>query len=251
MKTLVVIPVRLGSSRFPGKPLAQIRGRPMVQVVYENAIQSLLSSKVVIATCDVEIAQACDRFGATTIMTSPSHTRATERTHEAVEALSNLGEKYDLIVMLQGDEPCISGEMIDSQIEYFQSDSQRVVTNLIGPITSREDHENPNTIKVLMDRNGKLIYLSREPIPGRGKFDEMPVGKQVCSISFTPQALDDFVTLEEGHLERSESIDMLRFLEAGREVFGVKVQSKTHAVDIRTDIPIVERLIEGLSEPGL
>lgn len=251
MNVLLVIPVRMGSSRFPGKPLALINGKSMVRTVHENASESELVSRIVVATCDEEIRREVLEFGGEAVMTSSSHTRATERTYEALKILDPDGTEFDLVVMLQGDEPCITGAMIDQQLEVVNQNPNFEVTNLVGRITSREDHEDPNTIKAVIGEDRRILYFSRVPIPGVGSSGSAAVGKQVCSITFSPKALEAFVSLDESELERSESIDMLRLLENGRTVHGVATESRTHAVDVRSDIPVVERIISGINEPGL
>ena len=251
MKTLIVIPVRMGSSRFPGKPLANINGTPMLEHVVENARQSSRASEVAVATCDSEIAEYCRQLGVNFVMTSAQHTRATERTHEAVSILEAQGSDYELVIMLQGDEPCITGRMIDLQIQECELHPDWQVTNLLGRITSREEHEDPNTIKVVTGLDRNCLYLSREPIPGRGHFSSKSVSKQVCSISFRRHALQSFVETSNSNLEEAESIDMLRLIESGRAVFGIETSARTQAVDVRADVAKVERLISGLDEPGL
>lgn len=240
MKIVAVIPVRMGSTRFPGKPLAPILGRSMVEHVYHRTGLCQSLDTVYVATCDEEIRQAVEGFGGKAIMTSPEHQRASDRVAEAAQHLD-----AEIVVMVQGDEPMTMPEMIDLAVAPMLDDSQVGCVNLAKRIETEEEFLDPNTIKVVMDRQGDALYFSREPIPTRQKleFDKLPVFKQVCIIPFRCELLQTYAALEPTPLEQAESIDMLRLLEHGYKVRLVETDYDTHAVDTPADRELVERLM--------
>lgn len=241
MKIVAIIPARMGSSRFPGKPLAPILGRPMIEHVYRRTILCEALNDVFVATCDRDIYKSVEAFGGKAIMTSPSHERASDRVAEAAAGMDS-----DVIVMVQGDEPMTYPEMIAESLKPFLGGDQEVAcVNLTARIKSPKEFQNPNTIKVVMDRDGYALYLSREPIPTLylQDFDQIRAFKQVCIIPFTAAALQEFVQLEPTPLEIAESIDMMRFIEHGRRVRMVKTAFATHAVDTPNDLKLVEGLL--------
>lgn len=242
MKVAAVIPVRMGSSRFPGKPLTPIRGRTMVEHVFKRvALCQRLDGGVYVATPDDEIARAVDSFGGQVIMTSPDHQRASDRVAEAAEQLD-----ADIIVMIQGDEPLVTPEMVELSIQPLLADDTIFCTNLTKRIGTREEFEDRNTIKVVMDHEGYALYFSREPIPTThgGDFPSIKAYKQVCIIPYPKRFLLEFYHLEPTSLEVSESIDMLRILEHGMRVKMVECTDDVHSVDAPLDVEIVERLMQ-------
>jgi 3-deoxy-manno-octulosonate cytidylyltransferase (CMP-KDO synthetase) len=241
MKIIAVIPARMGSTRFPGKPLAPILGIPMIEHVYRRTAMCSKLSEVYVATCDQEIMNAVAAFGGKAMMTSSKHERASDRVAEAVEALDG-----DLVVMVQGDEPMTYPQMIEESIGPFYSGDDRIIcVNLVARIPTEEEFENPNTIKIAMDREHFAIYMSREPIPTRHKkpFGRIPAYKQVCIIPFTVKGLRKFTQLPPTPLEEAESIDMLRFIEHGYRVKLVETDFLTQAVDTPADLALVETLL--------
>ena len=240
-RVVAIIPARMGSSRFPGKPLAPLLGRPMIEHVLRNAEMCTQLDAVYIATCDEEIKTAVEALGGRVIMTSPTHERATDRVAEAAEQL-----EADIVVMIQGDEPMITPAMITAAITPLLEDRSVECVNLIRRITNQNDYSNPNTIKVVMNLNGDALYFSRAPIPSLEFTEAAPVFKQVCVIPFRAQFLREFARLPPAPLERAESIDMLRILEHGRRVRLVETTEDTHAVDIPEDLQLVETLMEKL-----
>ena len=242
MKIIAVIPARMGSSRFPGKPLAPILGRPMVEHVYRRTILCKALSDVFVATCDKEIFESVEAFGGKAIMTSTSHQRASDRVAEAAAGLD-----FDVVVMIQGDEPMTYPEMVESSVAPFRNgDKQIACVNLTARIQTEEEFTDPNTIKVVMDADGFAVYMSREPIPTRHlqPFDRLATFKQVCIIPFTAASLQEFIRLSPTPLEVAESIDMLRFIEHGRKVKMVQTTYSTHAVDTAEDLKRVEELLQ-------
>lgn len=240
MRTIAVIPARMGSSRFPGKPLACILGRPMIEHVYTRTAACPGLDAVVVATCDEEIAAAVRPLGAVVAMTSPTHERASDRVAEVLS-----GDPADLVVMVQGDEPMVQPGMIAAAANALASDASIGCANLMAEIESEAELRDPNTIKVVTDRQSRALFLSRMPIPnpGKGPFAPGRWWKQVCIIAFRRAALLDFAALPSGPLEQAESIDVLRFLEHGRPLLMVPTAVRTHAVDTLEDLARVESLM--------
>lgn len=245
-RVIAVIPARMGSSRFPGKPLAPLWGRPMIEHVYARTAACPLLDEVLIATCDEEIARAAAGFGAKAVMTSPAHQRATDRVAEA-----SADDPADVIVMVQGDEPMIHPDMIAAAVAPLLADHDIGCVNLAAAIRSEAELRSPNTIKTAIARNGNALYFSRSVIPTlhARSFTDDTWYKQVCVIPFRRQALRVFSSLPEGPLERAESIDMLRFLENGLQVRMVLTEHQTHAVDTPDDLEAVAALIADRGRP--
>ena len=216
-KIVGIIPARMGSSRFPGKPMAKINGIPMVGHVYYRSKMSKTLDEVYVATCDKEIEDYINSIGGKAIMTSDKHKRASDRVAEALTKIENeTGETVDIIVLLQGDEPMITPEMIDEAVKPFLDDQQIVVTNLMAPIRTKEEFQDPNEVKVVVDKQNYALYYSREPIPSDKKEPNTDyMFKQVCIIPFTREFLLKFNELEPTPLEIIESVDMMRVIEHG------------------------------------
>ncbi|MEQ1721030.1 MAG: 3-deoxy-manno-octulosonate cytidylyltransferase [Nitrosomonas sp.] len=240
MKTIAVIPARMGSSRFPGKPIAKILGRPMIEHIYKRVAMSKSLHATYIATCDEEIRQVAQGFGAQVIMTSDAHERASDRVAEAVEKLD-----ADLIVMVQGDEPMTHPDMIDAAIAPFENNPGLGCVNLVRKIDNEADYMDFNTIKVVMNRQNDALYMSRRPIPSLAKsgFVNTEAYKQVCIIPFRREILFQYTNLPPTPLEQHESIDMLRLLEHGLSVKMVHTEFNTQAVDTPADLAKVEKLM--------
>ena len=241
MTVAAVIPVRMGSSRFPGKPLTLIHGLTMVEHVYRRvAMCQSLDAGVYVATPDDEIARAVESFGGAVVMTSPAHQRASDRVAEAAKELD-----ADIVVMIQGDEPLITPEMVEMSYQPLLDDQALFCTNLVRRIDTPEEFQDRNTIKVVMDHQGYALYFSREPIPTThgNDFSSIKAYKQVCVIPYPKQFLLDFAEMEPTELEIVESIDMMRVLEHGHRVKMVECTETTHSVDAPHDVAVVERLM--------
>jgi 3-deoxy-manno-octulosonate cytidylyltransferase (CMP-KDO synthetase) len=243
-KILALIPARMGSSRFPGKPMANILGKPMIGHVYDNVIKNQLLSDVAIATCDREIYNYIESIGGRAVMTSNKHERASDR---CVEALLKIEQEdniiSDIVVMVQGDEPMIHPDMITEAVSPMLDDSKILITNLLGKIENLEEFEDPNCIKVVCDLKNNALYFSREPIPTRAKENTVPMGKQICVIPFRRDFLIKYNELEPTPLEIAESVDMMRILEHGFKVRMVPTNYKSQAVDTEEDLKVVENLL--------
>jgi 3-deoxy-manno-octulosonate cytidylyltransferase (CMP-KDO synthetase) len=242
MSRLIVIPARMGSSRFPGKPLAMISGKPMLQWVAEHAMLAVGRENVWIATCDLEITEFARQIGVHSVMTSAAHERATDRTSEAIGILENAGRVIGNVVMLQGDEPTISNKSMNIVFEHLEKNPEMRIVNLIGRIRTEALFSDPNCIKVVADFEGHAMYMSRSPIPHFG-LDAGHSYKQVCAIGFSRTALSEFSEMEPTKLEAEESIDMLRWLENGKTLNVVEIFEETHPVDVPNDILTVEKIL--------
>jgi len=243
---LGIIPARMESSRFPGKPLAKISGICMVGHVFFRSKMSKLLDDVYVATCNQEIIDYVKSINGKAIMTSNKHKRASDRVAEAVLKIeSETNKKIDIVVMIQGDEPMIFPEMIDEAVKPLIEDSNILVSNLMAPLKTKEEHEDPNEVKVVADNNNFALYFSREPIPsGKKEPNEGNKNKQVCVIPFKRDFLIEFNELEPTPLEVIESIDMLRVLEHGYKVKMVPTKFDTYSVDNKKDLEKVEKLMQ-------
>ena len=243
MKILALIPARMGSSRFPGKPMAKILGKPMIEHVYNNVKKCNLITKTVVATCDTEISDFIESIGGNAVMTSDKHKRASDRCAEALNYLEQEDNiQYDIVVMVQGDEPMTHPEMIVEAVTPMLKDKEIIVTNLLGDIKNEEEFEDRNCIKVVCDIDGNALFFSREPIPTR-KFGNTIMKKQVCIIPFTRDFLLDYIKLAPTPLEIIESVDMMRILEHGMKVKMVPTKHQTYPVDTIEDLVRVEKLM--------
>jgi 3-deoxy-manno-octulosonate cytidylyltransferase (CMP-KDO synthetase) len=243
-RVVAVVPARMGSSRFPGKPLAPILGRPMVEHVMRRAAMCELLDAVYVATCDEEVRASVERFGGEVIMTSAAHERASDRVAEAAERF-----EAEVVVMIQGDEPLVTPRMIAAAVAPLFADAGVSCVNLARRIERREEYFDRNTVKVVSNVRGDALYFSRAPVPADA-FARLPVAgrppvfKQVCVIPFRRDFLREFARLPPTPLERAESIDMLRAIEHGRPVRLVEIEEETHAVDTPEDLQLVEALMK-------
>ena len=242
MKVIAVIPARMGSSRFPGKPMALINGIPMIGHCYFRTNMCKDLSATYVATCDKEIYDYIHSIGGRVVMTSDKHERATDRTAEAMLKVEDeLGVKVDVVVMVQGDEPMVTPEMITESLSAFTEDDSVSVVNLMTSMDSVEEFEDPNEVKVVVNKNNDAIYFSREAIPSRKKgVVNVPMMKQVCIIPFTREYLLKFNEMPETELEKIESVDMMRIIENGDSVRMVLTQAEAFSVDTEEDRARVE-----------
>ena len=242
MKILALIPARMGSTRFPGKPLALIDGQPMLKHVYDNVLASSLLTHVAVATCDEIIASYINSIGGNSVMTSSHHDRASDRCAEALLKLEYLHNTiYDVVIMVQGDEPMVTPSMIDESLKPLFLNPDIDVVNLYSQISS-EQADDLNTIKVVINNNSNALYFSRQKIPSSSSADTLFL-KQVCIIPFRRNSLLEYVSLPPTPLEKLESVDMLRFLENDKVVHMVGTSEVTHAVDTPEDIAAVENML--------
>ncbi len=241
-----MIPARMASSRFPNKPMALICGIPMIGHVYLRCRMSNLLSDLYVATCDKEIYDYIESIGGKAVMTADTHERASDRCAEALQKLeAQTGKKVDILVMIQGDEPMIRPEMIDEAIRPLLENPDDVISNLMTEIKTREEQDNPNRVKVVVDRNNYAMYFSREPIPSWKKgAKDVPMLCQTGIILFRRDFLFKYMEMEQTPLEIVESVDMLRVLENGYKVKMVLTEDVTVGVDTPEDLEVASEVMK-------
>lgn len=242
MKIIAIIPARMNSSRFPGKPMKKIHGIPMIGHCFLRTRMTPELLDTYVATCDVEIYDYIESIGGKAIMTSNSHERASDRAAEAMLKIESLiGDKVDIVVMVQGDEPMVTPDMISQSIEPIKEDLSISVVNLMAYMKKSIEFEDPNEVKVVINNNSEAIYFSREPIPSRSKYEgDIPMLKQVCVIPFRREYLLHFNEMEETTLEKIESVDMMRIIENGDKVKMVLTNAESLSVDTEKDLMDVQ-----------
>ena len=246
MRIVAVIPARMASSRFFGKPMVAIHGMPMIGHCYSRVRLCDALSDTYVATCDQEIFDYIEGIGGKAVMTLDTHERCTDRTAEATLIIEeNTGEKVDIVVMIQGDEPMTTPEMIEKSLEPMLDNSEILVLNLMAKIKTEQEFEDPNEVKVVVGLDGDAVYFSREPIPSRKKgYTKVPMLKQVCVIPFRRDYLFKFNEMPETPLERIESVDMMRVIEHGDKVKMVMTETETLSVDTQEDLDKVVELMK-------
>jgi 3-deoxy-manno-octulosonate cytidylyltransferase (CMP-KDO synthetase) len=198
----------------------------------------------VVATCDAEILDHISAIGGRAVMTSDRHERASDRCAEALLAVeAELGHQFEIALMVQGDEPMITHQMLSEALEPMAADPSIKVLNLLGRIDTQEEFDDPNSIKVVVDRELRAVYMSRRPIPTRAVPGQDDIFKQVCIIPFRRNFLIEYTELEPTPLEIHESIDMLRVIEHGMHVNMAPTVGFSQAVDTPADLAKVEDLM--------
>jgi len=253
MKITAIIPARFASTRFEGKPLADISGKPMVRHVYERTAKASLVSEVIVATDDERIATAVREFGGRVEMTARSHETGTDRLAEVAARLDS-----DLIVNVQGDEPLIDPAMIDEAIRPLMDDSSIPMGTLKSRIKALHDFLSPNVVKVVTDWEGYALYFSRSPVPNfRDKWNDLKdekfaSGKLLCYkhvglYVYRREFLLQYAQMSPTYLELAEKLEQLRVLENGYRIKVVETDYESIGVDIPSDL---EKVIERLRAKG-
>ncbi len=244
MKILALIPARMGSSRFPGKPMAKINGIPMIQIIHQEIMKSKVVSSTYVATCDQIIFDHVNATGGKAIMTSDKHERASDRCAEALIKIEKIEKtKFDIVVMIQGDEPTINHNMIEEAVKPLDIQKNILITNLMGNIDNIDEFNDPDCIKVVCDLESNAIYMSRQPLPTITIENKIKLYKQVCVIPFIRDFLLKYNEMKPTPLEKAESIDMLRVIENGFKLRMIKTNYKSYAVDRKEDILKVEKFL--------
>lgn len=230
MKSVVVIPARYGSTRLPGKPLREIGGKSIIEWVFRCAQQSKRASDVIITTDDERIRDKAASFGAHVVMTAPDCPSGTDRVCQAIR-----GIEADIIINLQGDEPQVRGDMIDTLIAAVQAEKLGMAT-LCSFISDPHDYKSPHCVKVVADKNGFALYFSRAPIPFLQRNVARPMYKHIGIYGFSRDFLEIFVSLPKGSLEECESLEQLRALEAGHRIKVLRVDYDGIGIDTEEDL---------------
>jgi 3-deoxy-manno-octulosonate cytidylyltransferase (CMP-KDO synthetase) len=230
MKKIIVIPARYASVRLPGKPLREINGKPLIQWVYERAHESRLKDRIIIASDDERVIEGVRAFGALAVMTSPECKSGTDRVYEAMK-----GQDGDIIVNLQGDEPFIRADMVDTLFSAIEKDNLNMAT-LCCPLKDEAEHIDPNTVKVVLDKDGFALYFSRAPIPFIREKRRTPIYKHIGIYGFERSFLELFVSLGKSRLEDTESLEQLRVLENGYKIKVLTTQYDGFGIDTEADL---------------
>jgi len=242
MKTVAFIPARYQSSRFPGKPLAHIAGKPMIQHVYECAATCPELSGVCVATDDERIVACVNDFGGNAVMTEKSHRSGTDRISEAAFKMGL--ERNDLVVNIQGDQPFFHPSQISRLVTPLVEDESISMTTLKYKITEKSEIKNPNHVKVVTDRQGFGLYFSRSPIPFyRSTTSSEDYYKHLGLYAFRMGFLLQFARFSEGVLESAEKLEQLRALEHGIKIKVVETPFDSIEVDVPEDIKRVEKML--------
>jgi 3-deoxy-manno-octulosonate cytidylyltransferase (CMP-KDO synthetase) len=240
MKKVIVIPARYASTRLPAKPLIEINGKPIIQWVYEKASASRLKDRIIIATDDERILKVALGFGAEAVMTSPACKSGTDRVYEAMER-----QEGDIVINLQGDEPFIRADMVDTLFSAIERDNLNMAT-LCCPLKDDSEINDPNTVKVVIDKDSFALYFSRSPIPFVRGQKRAPLYKHIGIYGFKRSFLEQFVFLGKSRLEDTESLEQLRVLENGYKIKVLTTQYSGFGIDTEADL---ERAKIALSKP--
>lgn len=255
MKVLAVIPARYASTRFPGKPLALLGGRPIIDYAYSTAANTPGVDAAVVATDDERIFSHVEQtFGrGSVMMTSAGHKSGTDRCGEVVHRLAGEGQAFDVVINLQGDEPFVQPLQLQRLIACFDNPDTDIAT-LKTPIGDSHELFSPNNVKVVCTAQGKALYFSRQPIPYRRGEEESEwvhngcYYKHVGIYAFRPTTLDEVCALPQSSLETSEKLEQLRWLEAGYTIAVCETEAANIGIDTPEDLEAAERELKIMNE---
>jgi 3-deoxy-manno-octulosonate cytidylyltransferase (CMP-KDO synthetase) len=240
MRILGIIPARYASTRFPGKPLADIGGKSMIQRVYEQVLKSGVLDAVVVATDDERIAQELEQIGAKYVMTDPEHLNGTMRCAEVMTFPAFKG--FDAAINIQGDEPFINPEQIELVAETLEGHPDGIAT-LVRKITDPNLYTDINVVKAVLAKNGRALYFSRSPLPfyRSGEFES--AYQHLGIYGYPTKVLARLATLNASPLELAENLEQLRWLENDIDIYTAATQHATHAVDTPADLERLKGLV--------
>ncbi|QWE31057.1 3-deoxy-manno-octulosonate cytidylyltransferase [Polynucleobacter sp. Adler-ghost] len=247
MKIIGVVPARMAASRFPGKPLKLIKGRPMIEHVFRRAELYQGWSNLVLATCDNEIQEYASRQSIPCVMTGSHHERALDRVAEAVQKMNLQVDDEDIVVCVQGDEPMMRPNMIDAVLEPLLVNTSIKATILAMHITDETIWLNPDTVKIVSNESGEILYTSRAPVPYcKGQFDAKHMARRIYGIfAFRWGNLNKFTAHKQTRLERLEACDSNRVLDMDfRQYIAPYPEIKSFSVDSLNDLSMVEASME-------
>jgi 3-deoxy-manno-octulosonate cytidylyltransferase (CMP-KDO synthetase) len=240
VRTIAVIPARMASSRFPGKPLVRIAGLPMIEHVRRRTLLCDVFDEVIVATCDEDIRRTVEAAGGRAVMTADTHTRCTTRVAEALGSVDG-----DVVAIVQGDEPLLIPDVLRAAVAPLHARAEVQCTNVLSPLADDTERRDPDVVKAAADREGNVVFFSRAPLPYPRQPGPSPVYRQTGIMAFRRDCLLAYVALPETPLERVESIDMLRLIEHRWPILGVVVDFPTVGVDRDDDVAIVEAALAG------
>ena len=236
MKAIGVIPARFESSRFPGKVLADIHGKPLIQYVYEQALKSSALEDLLIATDDERVLKAVQEFGGRAVMTAKDHKTGTDRLREVVNPID-----VEIVVNIQGDEPLIHSSMIDELVDCLLQNPEIPMASLIHKIEDRQQLEDPNVVKVVKDKNNFALYFSRSVIPClAAQGQSVSYYKHLGLYAYSKDFLFTFTNLSVGELEKAEKLEQLRALEHGYKIKVIETAFDSIGVDTPEDLEKVK-----------
>ncbi len=238
-KVVAIIPARMDSSRFPGKPLAKIIDLPMIEHVRRRVCLCDIIDDVYVATCDDEIKEKVEQFGGKVIMTANTHQRCTDRIEEAARKI-----EVDIVIIVQGDEPLFDPAALDILVKPMLRDNSILCTNLLSAINNENDLGDVNIVKAVLDKENYVMYYSRAPIPYFRVKNNSPMYRQTGLSAFDKSFLQQFSNLPPTPKEIAESVDFLRILEHRYRILGVIYPQKTVGVDCKDDILKVEEIFK-------
>jgi len=245
MRTLIVIPARLGSWRFPEKPLTPIMGMPMIEHVYRRSCLVSNVDKVVLAICEEKLEEACHKLQMEYVMTDREQPTAIDRVGEAARSLGYTGHD-DIVINVQGDEPAVPPPVIEFVSELLLKNPNVGCANPVERITDKTELDNPHRIKAVLSNNERLIYLTRQSIPS-SEFDidnEATFYRQTCVMSFRGDFLQKFCLMPQTNLELVEGIDMLRLIQNDYPIASSIIDDATYPVDVLDDIKTIENVFQ-------
>jgi 3-deoxy-manno-octulosonate cytidylyltransferase (CMP-KDO synthetase) len=244
MKAIAIIPARMGATRFPGKPMKCILDMPMIGHCYHRTKLAKGFLDVYVATCDQIIVDYVESIGGHAVMTSTHHDRASTRTAEALSIIEEqTSDSVDVVVMVQGDEPIISPDVISETLKHFEDKEVKIV-NIMSRLKTEEAFLDRNNVKVVVDCNSNALYFSREAIPSPWKgWEQLPRHMQTGIIAFRRDALMNFNAMSETELEKYESVDMNRVLESGGSIRMVATNDFTLGVDTEEELNLAENYL--------
>lgn len=251
---IIIIPARFASTRFPGKVIALLKNKPIIQHVYEKAKASNLIEDIFIATDDERVFQCVNNFGGKALMTSKNHPSGTDRIAEAVDILIKYGynlKNDSIVINLQGDEPLIKPQMIDQLVSLMKDniDSNQFIGTLVKKIDNESEFTNPNIVKVVFDSNKYALYFSRCPIPFdrekylKGSSTNHFMYKHIGIYGYTVETLKKFVSLPQSRLEKIEALEQLRALENGIKIKIAITEYDSFGIDTPEDLEVAEKCL--------
>ncbi len=240
-KVIAVIPARMASSRFPGKPLACILDLPMIEHVRRRVALSKAVHEVYVATCDTAIKDTVAKNGGKAVMTADTHQRCTDRVAEAISGIPLKDD--DIVAIISGDEPLFPPELLDILVAPMLKDPAVVCTNIVSAITDAKDMDDKDIVKAVMDTKGRIMCFSRSPLPYQRVKSNCPLYRQTGLAAFTKGFLLAFSNLSPTPLEITESVDFMRILEHGHPIQGIVYNRKTIGVDQKEHVGQVEDVL--------
>jgi 3-deoxy-manno-octulosonate cytidylyltransferase (CMP-KDO synthetase) len=240
MKKLAIIPSRYESSRFPGKPLIDLNGKSMIQRVYEGVQEANIFDKIVVATDDERIYNHVLSFEGDAMMTSKDHGSGTDRCGEVIEKFSD----YDIVVNIQGDEPLVDKKQLDQLMSAFDDDIVEIATLGTPKITKTEYNDN-NRIKIVLDHKNDALYFSRSAIPFERNINDYPFLRHIGLYGFKTATLSKLVSLRPTKIEKTESLEQLRWLFYGYKIRVVETLIETPNIDVPEDVEAVLGILKG------